>query len=81
MRTALNALWARPTLDWCTAEQVWQSRPSIDVDRAQLRRDVERTVRTLVDTAGLDPIAAQRRATESALIERGLLTINFGGQC
>lgn len=81
MRTALNALWARPTLGWCTAEQAWRARPTINVDRARLRRDVERSTVKLVNTTGLDLLAAQRRATESALIERGLLTINFGGQC
>ena len=32
MRTALNALWARPTLDWCTAEEVWLQRPTVDID-------------------------------------------------
>jgi hypothetical protein len=78
MRTALNALWARPTLNWCTAEQAWRARSTINVDRAQLRRDVELNAAALMDT-GLDLLAAQRRATESALIERGLLTINFGG--
>jgi hypothetical protein len=78
MRTALNALWARPTLNWCTAEQAWRSRSTVNVDRAQLRRDVERNATALMH-AGLDLLAAQRRATESALIERGLLDINFGG--
>ena len=78
MKTALNALWARPTLNWCTAEQVWRARPTINVDRTQLRRHVER-VATGLENTGLDPIVAQRRAIESALIERGLLTINFGG--
>lgn len=81
MRTALNTLWARPTLDWCTAEQAWRARSTINVDRAQLRRDVERATARLMDTTGLDLLAAQRRATESALIEKGLLTIKLGGQC
>jgi hypothetical protein len=78
MRTALNALWARPTLDWCTAEQVWKARSTVHVDRAQLRRDVERAA-TKLENTGLDRLVAQRRAIESALIERGLLTIDFGG--
>jgi hypothetical protein len=80
MRTALNALWARPTLGWCTAEQVWNARSTIRVDRQQLRRDVEQRTQELVHTGGLDLLVAQRRAIESALIERGLLTIHFGGQ-
>ena len=81
MRTALNALWARPTLGWCTAEQVWNARSTIQVDRRRLRTDVEHRVEELVNTGGMERLAAQRRATEQALIERGLLTIHFGGQC
>ena len=80
MRTALNALWARPTLDWCTAEDAWQRRQVVNVDRQQLRRDVEQCTRGLV-TAGMDPLRAQRIAIESSLTERGLLTINQGGWC
>lgn len=80
MRTALNAVWRRPTLDWCTAEQAWQSRSTIRVDRRELRRQVERHSRQLVARTRLEPLDAWRRATESALVERGLLTINFGGQ-
>lgn len=78
MRTALNALWARPTLDWCTAQEVWEQRPSVDVDRRGLRRDVERCTARLV-TSGYEPLHAQRIAIESALTKRGLLTINQGG--
>lgn len=80
MRTALNALWRRPTLDWCTAEQVWHARSTIHIDRRELRRQVERHSAQLVTGACIEPLAAWRRATELALIERGLLTINFGGQ-
>lgn len=79
MKTALNALWARPTLDWCTAQQRWDQRTTIQVDRADLRRDVVRRVDTLV-SQGIESTLAQRRATEAALIDRGLLCINFGGR-
>ena len=75
MRTALNALWARPTLDWCTAEEAWLQRPAVYVDRSELRREVERRIAGLV-TAGHQPLTAQRSAIETALIDRGLLTIN-----
>ena len=80
MRTALNALWARPTLDWCTAQQAWQRRPRFDVDRRELRRDVERQAAGLVH-AGVKVLEARRLAIETALVERGLLSIQHGGWC
>jgi hypothetical protein len=80
MKTALNTLWARPTLHWCTAEDAWQRRVVVNIDRRQLHADVERRTSGLA-TAGIDPLRAQRLAIESALTERGLLTINHGGWC
>jgi transposase InsO family protein len=78
MRTALNALWARPTLDWCTAEEAWRQRPVVDIDRTELRTEVHQRTSGLV-TAGLNLLVAQRMATEEALINRGLLTVTPGG--
>jgi transposase InsO family protein len=78
MRTALNALWARPTLDWCTAEEAWLQRPTVDVDRTELRAEVHHRASGLVNS-GLELLAAQRMATEAALIKRGLLTVTPGG--
>jgi hypothetical protein len=80
MRTALNGLWARPTLGWCTAEQAWQQRPTVNVDRHELRRDVDRHAASLVSN-GVEVLRARRIAIESALEERELLTINPGGSC
>ena len=81
MRTALNTLWARPTLGWWTAEQAWRTRPPITVDRRALRLDVEARTASLVARYHLERTVAQRRATESALETLGLLTIHHGGQC
>jgi transposase InsO family protein len=75
MRTSLNALWSRPTLDGWTAEQAWRVRKPIHINRRELRRDVERCVSGLV-SSGVELLRAQRIATERALIERELLTIN-----
>lgn len=80
MRHALNALWPRPTLDWWTAEQAWQARRPITVDRAELITEVQQRAAGLV-ADGHEVLHARRVATESALIERGLLTINQGGWC
>lgn len=80
MRTALNTMWARPTLDWCTAEEAWRQRQPVTIDRHELRRDVERRTSGLV-TSGLKPLHASRIAIETALTERGLLNVNQGGWC
>ena len=80
MRTALNAHWARPTLDWCTAEDLWRRRAVVTIDRRELRIDVDRRMSLLVDEAR-DPLRARRHAIESALRDRGLLTINQGARC
>jgi hypothetical protein len=78
MRTALNALWPRPSLNGWTAEQAWRAYTPVDVDRSQLRRDVERRTSGLV-TTGFEPLRARRIAIETELQERGLLCINQGG--
>lgn len=80
MRTALNALWHRPTLNGCTAEQAWRERKTVDVDRHELRDDVTRRA-TDLRANGVKPLTARRIAIESALTERGLLTINPGARC
>ncbi len=80
MTTALNAHWARPSLDGWTAEQAWNARRSCDVDRGQLRRDVETLAAQLV-SAGVELLRARRHAIERALRERGLLDIKHGGWC
>lgn len=80
MRTSLNALWPRPTLDGCTAEHAWRERQLVEVDRLELRHEVERCTTGLLQ-AGTKPLTARRIAIESALTERGLLTINQGGWC
>lgn len=80
MTTALNALWARPTLGWCTAEQAWQRRPSIDVCRRRLRFDVEWQAAGLI-SAGVKVLEARRLAIETQLVERGLLSVQHGGWC
>ena len=78
MMSALNALWARRTLGWCTAEEAWQRRPTIDVNRLDLITEVERRASGLIH-AGHETLHARRIATETALIERGLLALHPGG--
>jgi transposase InsO family protein len=80
MRTALNALWARPTLGWCTAQHAWEHRPAFDIDREKLCFDVEFQAAGLV-SAGVEVTHARRLAIETALTARGLLIIKQGGRC
>ncbi len=78
MRTALNTLWLRPSLNGWSAEQAWHARTTLDVNRRELRADVDKRTRGLV-TAGIEVLRARRIAIESALMERQLLSINQGG--
>lgn len=84
MIASLNTLWRRPTLGWKTAAEVWNARATLDVDRAELHRDVQR--RTARLRRRLDPRTsyaglAERLAIEQALTERGLLCRFPGGWC
>jgi transposase len=47
MKHALNAVWRRPTLGWQTAEEVWQKRPPLRIDRAELRDQVDHSKQRL----------------------------------
>ena len=75
MQSALNALWSRPTLGGCTAEQAWKARRPIDIDRAELSGDVDRRAHGLL-VAGVEPLRARRLGIETSLQKRGRLTIN-----
>lgn len=80
MRTSLNALWPRSTLDGWTAEQAWAARRPPDVDRRELICDVVRRTSGLV-ASGVDLLHARRIGIESELQTRGLLSVNQGGWC
>jgi transposase InsO family protein len=80
MRTALNTLWPRPTLNGCTAEQAWRERRRVTIERGELIAEVESCTSRLV-TSGLQPLRARRIAIESALTQRGLLTVTQGASC
>lgn len=80
MRTSLNTLWPRPTLDGWTAAEVWQERRRIDVDRRALRAAVEERGAGLT-AAGVEALRARRIAIETELINLGLLAVNTGGWC
>lgn len=78
MRTALNTLWPRPSLNGWTAEQAWRAYKPPSVDRRELRSDVDRHTYELV-TNGCEWLRARRISIETALTERSLLSINQGG--
>jgi hypothetical protein len=84
MLLALNAAWPRRTLTWRTSEEAWQARPTIDVDRAALREEVEdRAARIRRQAEGRAAVAAmaERFAIEAALTKRGYLRRVPGGWC
>jgi hypothetical protein len=76
MRTALNALWRRPTLGWRTSQEVWDARPLLDDERDAFTDDVRARADHLVARVGED--LAMRLAIEQALTDRGLLSITPG---
>jgi hypothetical protein len=84
MMATLNGRWCRGTLGWHTAQELWQDRPSIDVDRQALADDVNERATRLRRTLHAIPAAqdlAWRLAVKQALITRGLLRIEKGGWC
>ena len=80
MRTSLNTLWARPTLDGWTAAEVWNTRRRIDVDRRALRAAVNERTTGLV-SSGVESLRARRIAIETELTNLGLLAVHNGGWC
>jgi hypothetical protein len=84
MLFAFNARWPRRTLGWKTAEELWNARPSIRVDRAAFRKDVTRRanrIRKKLDMKGKPKDLAERLAIEQALEARGLLRRESGRGC
>jgi hypothetical protein len=84
MMAALNSRWRRSTLGWHTAQELWQARPRIDMDRQTLAQDVnERAarLRRRLSAAPAPQDLAWRLAVKQALITRGLLRIEKGGWC
>ncbi len=84
LRHRLNILWRRPTLGWRTAQDLWDQRPKLDVDRAALREEVrEYAARLRRASATRDATCdlAERLAIEHALTTRGYLKRQPGGWC
>jgi hypothetical protein len=84
MMAALNRRWRRSTLGWSTAQELWQRRPVIDVDRNALAEDVHERAAHLRRTLHAPPSPQDlswRIAVKQALVGRGLLRIEKGGWC
>jgi hypothetical protein len=84
MMAALNGLWRRSTLGWRTAEELWQARPRIHMDRQTLAAEVNHRAARLRRRLGVAPATqdlAWRLAVKQALVNRRLLRIEKGGWC
>jgi hypothetical protein len=77
MRNALNTLWHRPMIDWCTAAERWHARQPPNDDRIELKREVAQRASRFEDD-DVAPDLAMRLAIEQALGERGHLRITPG---
>lgn len=81
---SLNGLIPRRRLQWCTPETAWLARPTLDVDRAALRREVDERAAELslqLSDRELRLGAQHRFAIQSALTARGLLKVTTGEYC
>jgi hypothetical protein len=80
MRHALNDLWPRRTLGFRTAGECWKKRPALDVDRAELKNEVERHQQDYMRRNVSDDLA-KRLAIEKALTNHRWLLREAGGWC
>jgi hypothetical protein len=78
MMQSLNNRWPRRKLGWKTAAQEWSTRPTINIDRVQLRKEVEERCRRLIARGTVKLGMAWRLAVEQALTARGVLRVKSG---
>jgi transposase len=84
MLAALNCEWKRPTLRWRTAHDLWSTRQAVNIDRDELREEVQARaarIRRQMNQGGRPADFAERLAIEAALTQRGLLRRTAGGWC
>lgn len=81
---AVNTIWRRRTLGWQSASQVWAARPRIEVNRSELRAEVDERAARIgrqLQRRGQPADYAERLAIEQALATRGYLRQTLGGWC
>ena len=84
MLKGVNEVWRRRTLGWRTAAEVWNTRPSLTIDRQALQEEVnERTARLApaILNRGKPKDLAERLAIEQTLMQHGWLHLQHGGWC
>lgn len=84
MLKAVSEIWRRRTLGFQTAAEVWNARPRLNVDRAELRSEVrDRTerIRSKMELRGKPADIAERLAIQQTLETRGYLRQEVGGWC
>lgn len=84
MLECVNALWRRRTLAWRTASEVWHARPTLAVDRAAFREEVQDRAQRIAhrlkrQTHPVD--LAERLAIQQTLERMGYLRQELGGWC
>jgi hypothetical protein len=84
MMHALNARWRRRTLGFKTAQELWNARPILAVDRAAFREEVtdrSERIRRSLDLRGKPADLPYRLGLEQVLEQRGFLDRSFAGRC
>jgi hypothetical protein len=84
MLASVNGLWRRRKLGWKTASEVWKQRLPLNIDRHELRQEVQQRASRIardLDVRGKPADLAERLAIEQALERRGYLRKEVGGWC
>ncbi len=84
MLASVNGLWRKRKLGWRTASEVWKQRAPLNVDRHELRQEVQERASRIardLDVRGKPADLAERLAIEQTLERRGYLRKEVGGWC
>ena len=84
MLVCVNALWRRRALNWQTASEAWNARPTLAVDRDAFREEVQDRAQCIAhrlkrNTQPAD--LAERLAIQQTLERMGYLRQELGGWC
>jgi hypothetical protein len=83
MLDSVNTLWRRRTLNWHSAAELWNARPSLTIDRIAFREEVHNRATRIARSLRSSPPEdlAERLAIQRTLERMGYLRQEVGGWC